>query len=130
MTRAAPKARRIRKEKPHRGDDRAKVAWLHTRECIASPTNRTNRIVHAARGPMPDWSGCDGRIEVHHDRPGGARATDKRTAPVCTGHHRTGPDSLATLGRRGFEQLHSISMNAETARYEREWQVYRSQGEF
>lgn len=103
------KTRPIRKDKPHRGDDKAKVAWLHTLPCDIS-------------GRRP--------VEVHHDRKMGAKATDKRTVPLHAEYHRIGPYSVGKLGRQGFEKHHGISMDERTAFYEAQWQLHKSQGSF
>lgn len=121
------KARPIRKDKPHRGDDKAKVAWMHeTGHCLVMERGGVGPM--GPGDPLPER--CGYGLEVHHDRPGGSRATDKRTARLCDVHHRTGDTSVERLGRQGFQRYHSIDMNEETARTEREWQSYKSRGAF
>lgn len=105
-----PKAsvQRIKKRrvtKGGRGSDPAKIAWLHTLACLIF-----------AKWPLD--SECGGKTEVHHHRPHGAAATDARTVPLCTAHHRTGPRSLAALGRRGFQNYHAVDLDNECAFYE------------
>lgn len=107
MPRPKPVARRIKKRhrtKGGRNSDLKKLAWLRTLPC-----------------PFAQFVACSA-VEVHHDRPLGAPATDRRTIPVCAWHHRLGVDSIENLGRAGFEQWHDISVDQETARYEALWQ--------
>lgn len=103
------KTRAITKVRPHRGDDPAKIAWMHTLGCMISG---------------------EYGVEVHHDRRLGGKATDKRTVPLKDRFHRTGPFSVEKLGRQGFEKHHRISMDEQTASYEAMWQTYREGAAF
>lgn len=110
------RARKITTEKPHRGDDRAKVAWQHERPCFVA-------------GKRQD-SPCSGRKTVHHDRRLGGKATDRKTVTACNGHHQHGPHAIETLGRSGFEAFFGILMEDETAHAEMLWQAHKSQESF
>lgn len=113
--RTKPKARYVTAGGRH--SDPEKLAWLRTRKCIVA----INRV-WTLDGSMRQTLCTTGRVEAHHDRHHGSRATDKRTVPICEGHHRTAPDSLHVLGRAGFQAFHRFDMDAETTRYEQEWQ--------
>jgi hypothetical protein len=59
--------------------------------------------------------GCKSRFqEAAHtgDRALGRKASDRRAIPLCPYHHRTGPKSFHTLGRRAFEAFHSLDIEA------------------
>lgn len=77
-------------------------------------------------------SPCLGGMTVHHHRPGGSRATDRRTVPLCAGHHLhdAGPHSLERLGREGFQALHDMDMDDEVAYYEMLWVAHKQHGSF
>lgn len=129
--------RRSSRTKGGRGSDRAKVAWLHTLDCLVQVRRRAGTYhdlepeVHgyaSAAQLLP--SPCGGVLEVHHDRLRGSPANDRKTVPVCSAHHRTGPHSLAQLGRRGFQEFHGIDMDRETTWYELEWQTHKAGAAF
>lgn len=47
-------------------------------------------------------------VEVHHIRSGmgmGQRASDRDTIPLCSEHHRTGPDAFHA-GPRRFQEIY------------------------
>lgn len=108
-----------------RHSDTAKLDWLRTRPCMVSENRHEQmEVIERVRDIVirRTQTPCVGRVEAHHDRHHGSRATDKRTTPICEGHHTRNADSLHKLGRRGFETFHRLSMDAETSRYEAEWQ--------
>jgi hypothetical protein len=94
-----PKARH--RTKGGRNTLPAKLAWIRTQRCDVCPS----------------WPS-----EAHHDRPGGARATDKRVAPLCSRHHRTGDDSVQALGRQAFQAHHGIDLDARTRWWQERWE--------
>lgn len=50
--------------------------------------------------------------EVHHIRTGtgaGRRSPHTSTIPLCSFHHRLGPEAIHTLGRRAWERYHGIT---------------------
>lgn len=103
------KTKRLQTDKPRRGDDPEKVRRLHTLRCLCWAS---------------DPGGCGGRLEVHHVRTLGSRATDRRTVPLCSQHHRLGPHSIHALGRRGFQEFHKsrngvpLDLDVEVAYYQ------------
>lgn len=106
------KARRV--TKGGRGRDPEKLAWLRSLRCLCF-----------ASDPM----GCRRRVETHHDRPGGSRATDARCVPLCgLGHHRDGPHSIGVLGRRVFQRFHKLDLAEQCRMYQTEWQVRKESG--
>ena len=106
------KARRV--TKGGKGSDPEKMAWIRSLSCLC-------------RGS--DSVGCSGQIEVHHDRSGGSRATDRHTVPLCgSGHHREGPLSIERLGRRVFQRFHKIDLVDQCQLYETEWRVRKASG--
>ena len=106
------RARRV--TKGGRGSDPAKMAWLRSLRCLCFAS---------------DPYGCRGRIEVHHDRPGGSRATDACCVPLCgLGHHREGPHSVEVLGREAFQVFHRLDLAAYCRLYEAEWRVRKASG--
>ena len=84
------------------------MAWLRELRCAA----------HA----VDPWH-CSGVTTVHHERPGGSRATDGRTVPLCVGHHTHGQNSIATLGRRKWQAVMTINLAGLAAEYEAAWQT-------
>ena len=101
------KSRRV--TKGGRGSDPAKVAWIRQLRCLCF-----------ASDPM----GCKGRVEVHHDRHLGSRATDQRVVPLCgRGHHRLeGSHSVERLGRKRFQEWHGLDLDEQCVLYEHAWQ--------
>lgn len=98
-----------------RNSDPKKLAWQRAETiCI---------VTQSPYGPNP----CAGVLEVHHDRPKGSRATDRRTATLCTGHHRTGPCSVQMMGRTRFQRFHGLDMDYWTAKIEYDWQASKRQ---
>lgn len=102
-----------------------KLAWLRTKKCLVAENTHWAPVVSGVVW-VSEQSRCVGRVEPHHHRVRGARANDARTVPICASHHRTAPDSLHVLGRRGFEAFHRLDLDAECGRYETEWQARTS----
>lgn len=110
-----------------RHSDPDKLDWLRKRPCIVRENHFVvHRAIRSDGRPggvlLSGQTPCVGRVEAHHHRERGSRATDERTIPLCGSHHRTAPDSLHVLGRDGFQRFHRLDLNAECERYEREWQ--------
>lgn len=53
---------------------------------------------------------CEGTVEAAHvgERGLGQKSKDEEAIPLCSGHHRTRPDSQHVLGR-GFWEHHGIN---------------------
>lgn len=110
-----PKARY--RTKGGRHSDPEKLEWLRSQNCV---------VREKAKNPTP----CEGWMEAHHDRPGGSRATDKRSCPLCHGHHQAGEFSLEKMGRKRFETHHGLNVAVECDRYEMEWQQVKNERAF
>lgn len=116
---AAKRPTRIKKSaqtKGGRNSNPAKLRWLREQKCLVAVVGKNGSV-------------CYGVVEVHHDRLRGARATDARTLPLCSGHHRVGPYSVERLGRRGFEGYLGTPIDGETAWYEAEFARSRRSSE-
>lgn len=115
--------KRIKKSartKGGRNSNPTKLAWLRTQPCLVAAI-----VTHDPHQRFVCW----GVTEVHHDRKRGARATDAKTLPLCTAHHRTGPNSVQTLGRQGFEDYLGTPLDGEIAWYEAEFARSRRSSE-
>ncbi len=60
-------------------------------------------------------------VEVHHvvgyaDRAGRLSKRHDRVIGLCSVHHRTGKDSVHSLGHRGFYDTHGVDLMAEAIR--------------
>ena len=94
------KARRV--TKGGRNSDPAKLAWIRSLRCVVG-------------------LGCCGRVEAHHVRVRGSRATDRLVAPACyRHHHEMTPAQVATL--YGVDWLFAAKC------YETEWRVRKASG--
>lgn len=84
------------------------LSWLHQQQCLITGIG------------FP----CSGPIEAHHAGVRGLsqKAPDETAVPLCSGHHRTGRDSVHVLGRR-FWDCHELDMMAEIQKlHKRYWE--------
>ena len=92
-------AMQIRPREPYtrtpRDRDPAYLAWIRTQPC-ATPDCRAGFVEAAHTG----------------DRALGRKANDRNCIPLCLFHHQTGPQSYHRLGRRRFEAVHKLDINA------------------
>ncbi len=65
--------------------------------------------------------GSQRHIEAAHTGPHGMgqKSSDLAAIPLCTNHHRTGPQSYHKLGPQRFAQLHGLDSAALVARLNR-----------
>ena len=80
-----PIKRKPRKKQP--GDDPKYLAWIRTLPCE----------VFMRRF----FDDCSATVEAHHAGEHGyaQRAPDRTAIPLCSYHHRTGPDAVHQLGK-------------------------------
>lgn len=106
----SPKYRKVRKPRVERTDPE-KLAFVAQQRCLA-------------------WSldpyGCSGRVEVHHVRIRGGKASAAKTIPLCHGHHTSGPRSFHKLGRKGFERALRLDVAKEADWYHQKYVNYKS----
>lgn len=78
---------------PHR--DIVYLAWLRTMPCVVCWTYRIRSLRFAT-------------VEAAHvgERGIGQKCSDREALPLCTHHHRTGPQSHHVLGRKFWEFWH------------------------
>lgn len=70
---------------------------------------------------LVDDASCAGWIENAHvpSKSGAGRKGDARhVVPLCSAHHRTGPDSLHQLNKDGFRARHGINLDDAAAEIE------------
>jgi hypothetical protein len=60
----------------------------------------------------------------------GQKSSDKYSVPLCRRHHRTGNDALDKIGRRRFEQLHNLDLNAIIAKLSAKPRLKLESGKF
>lgn len=54
---------------------------------------------------------CFGVVEGHHVKEcPGALKNDRRMVPLCSAHHRIGPDAVEKLGRKNWEAKFGIGL--------------------
>ena len=72
------------------------------------------------------------RIEAAHTGPRGLsqKSPDRSAIPLCARHHRTGADSYHTLGRRKFEERHSLDIEKIVSRLNRKPRLTIEDGTF
>jgi hypothetical protein len=92
------------------------LSYARRRPPKHNPRKDPEKLEFVARRPClvgrTDPEGCSGRITVHHVRLLGGKRDDRRTVPLCQGHHQDGPRAYHTLGRR-FAVVHNIDLLAE-----------------
>jgi hypothetical protein len=108
-----PKRRRSPRQKTAERD-RAYLAWMHTHGCLLA-------------GKHPE-SPCSGALTVHYLRhvrhaDGTIERTgrlDRRTLPLCQGHHQTGPQAVHRMTAdhgREWERFFGVDSEQEVRRY-------------
>lgn len=93
----------------HAHVDPLKREWIRTLRCLVAAT---------------DGAFCDGRVECSHDAGAPGERDERKTVPLCVGHHRLGLHSVHVMGRPGFEAFHGVNLDDAAAeldaRYERQ----------
>jgi len=85
-----------------RNSDPDKLVWIRTLRCVVGVF-------------------CSGRVEAHHVRVRGSRATDRLVAPACyRHHHEMTPAQVATI--------YGVDWLCEAEEYERQWQARKASG--
>ena len=72
--------------------DRKYLAWIRTQPCAVCGSTRNIEAAHVGPHGL------------------GQKASDRSTIPLCARHHRTGNDSVHSLGPRKFEAVHSLGL--------------------
>lgn len=89
------------------------LAWVRTLPCLVAGTS---------------GSPCSSRVEAHHV---GKPRNDFRTVPLCSQHHREGPEAMHRIHRRAFEARFSIAVEAVIGDLNAQWLEHHSDtGEF
>lgn len=63
---------------------------------------------------------------IHHVRLCGSARDDHRALPLCPMHHQIQPGprtSIEALGKRKFEQMYGVDLEASIQQYRREYAV-------
>jgi hypothetical protein len=101
----------------------------HRRPPKHNPRKDPEKLEFVARRPClvnrSDPEGCSGRVTIHHVRVLGGKRDDRRTVPLCQGHHQDGPRAYHTLGRR-FAVVHNIDLPAEADRIHQQYLMERA----